>query len=61
LVGTGRFLSIFPASALRFSANHSRIIELPVQPPLARTPVGIVTLKNRTLGPVARGLTSNPV
>jgi hypothetical protein len=27
---------------------------LPVELPLVRVPVGIVTLKNRTLGPVAR-------
>jgi DNA-binding transcriptional LysR family regulator len=54
LVDSGRFLSIFPGSALRFAANRSRINALPIQPPLARVPVGIVTLKNRTLGPVAR-------
>jgi DNA-binding transcriptional LysR family regulator len=54
LVDTGRFLSIFPASALRFSANHPEIRELPVELPLARVPVGIVTLKNRTLSSVAR-------
>jgi DNA-binding transcriptional LysR family regulator len=53
LVDSGRFLSIFPASALRFGANR-RISALPIEPPLARVPVGIVSLKNRTLGPVAR-------
>jgi DNA-binding transcriptional LysR family regulator len=54
LVETGRFLSIFPASALRLPANHTEIRELPVELSLARVPVGIVTLKNRTLSPVAR-------
>jgi hypothetical protein len=54
LVRTGGFLSIFPASALRFPAERPKINQLPVQPPLACVPVDIVTLKNRTLGLVAR-------
>jgi len=54
LVETGRFLSIFPASALRFPPDHPRIKELPTDLRLARMPVGIVTLKNRTVGPGAR-------
>jgi DNA-binding transcriptional LysR family regulator len=54
LLATGRFLSIFPASALRFPASRPEVRILPVELPLARMPVGIVTLKNRTLGPVAR-------
>jgi DNA-binding transcriptional LysR family regulator len=54
LVGTGRFLSIFPASALRFPARHPEIRGLPVELPHAKVPVGIVTLKNRTPGAVAR-------
>jgi DNA-binding transcriptional LysR family regulator len=54
LVATGRFLTILPASALRFSARHSDIKVLPVQLPKASVPNGIVTLKNRTLSPVAR-------
>jgi DNA-binding transcriptional LysR family regulator len=54
LLATGRFLSIFPASALRFPAKRQEVRVLPVELPLARMPVGIVTLKNRTLGAVAR-------
>ena len=54
LVHTGRFLSIFPASALRFPAKHPEIRDLPVELPETRVPTGIVTLKSRTLGPVAR-------
>jgi DNA-binding transcriptional LysR family regulator len=42
LVSTGGFLSIFPASALRFPADHPKINQLPVQPPLACVPVGII-------------------
>jgi DNA-binding transcriptional LysR family regulator len=54
LVETGRFLSIFPASALRFPAHNPKVKELPIDLRLARVPVGIVTLKNRAIGPVAR-------
>jgi DNA-binding transcriptional LysR family regulator len=53
LVASGRFLSIFPASALRFPTNHPGIKKLPVELP-TRVPVGIVTLKERTLGAVSR-------
>jgi DNA-binding transcriptional LysR family regulator len=54
LLATGRFLTIFPASALRFPTEHPELRVLPVVLPMARIPVGIVTLKNRTLSPVAR-------
>ncbi len=54
LLTSGRFLTIFPASALRFSAQRAEIKVLPVELPMARVPIGVVTLKNRTLSPVAR-------
>ena len=54
LVATGRFLTVFPASALRFSNKQAEIMVLPIELPMARVPNGIVTLKNRTLSPVAR-------
>jgi DNA-binding transcriptional LysR family regulator len=54
LLATGHFLSIFPASALRFPTRRSEIKVLPVVLPVAHVPTGIVTLKNRTLSPVAR-------
>jgi DNA-binding transcriptional LysR family regulator len=54
LLATGRFVTIFPASALRFPAQRPEIKVLPVQLPMARLPNGIVTLKNRTLSPVAQ-------
>jgi DNA-binding transcriptional LysR family regulator len=53
-LATGRFLSIFPASALRFPTRHLELKVLPVELPVARVPIGIVTLKNRTLSPVAQ-------
>ena len=46
LLATGRFVTIFPASALRFPAQRPEIKVLPVQLPMARLPNGIVTLKN---------------
>ena len=54
LLASGRFISMFVASVLRFPAPHSDIKILPVKLPLARVPNGIVTLKNRTLSPLAQ-------
>jgi DNA-binding transcriptional LysR family regulator len=54
LLATGRFVTIFPASALRFFAKRSELKILPVKLPMARRPNGIVTLKNRALSPVAK-------
>jgi len=54
LLATGRFLTIFPISVLRFPAKHPEIKVLPVELPIARVPIGIVTLKNRTLSPAAQ-------
>jgi DNA-binding transcriptional LysR family regulator len=54
LLATGRFVTIFPASALRFPTRRSEIKALPVELPMARPPSGIVTLKNRALSPVAQ-------
>ena len=54
LLTTGRFLTIFPASALVFSAERSKLKVLPVKLPLGHLPVGMITLKDRTLNPVAQ-------
>jgi DNA-binding transcriptional LysR family regulator len=54
LLETGRFVTAFPASVLRFPARRSELKILPVEMPMARQPNGIVTLKNRTLSPVAQ-------
>jgi len=51
---TGHFLTIFPASALRFPTKRPELRVLPVELPIARVPNGIVTLKNRPLSPVAQ-------
>jgi DNA-binding transcriptional LysR family regulator len=54
LLATGRFVTIFPASAFRFLAKRSELRILPIELPTARRPNGIVTLKNRALSPVAK-------
>lgn len=54
LLATGRFLSIFGASVLGFPAGRPEIKVLPVKLPVAPVPVGIITLKDRMLSPVAR-------
>jgi DNA-binding transcriptional LysR family regulator len=54
LLATGHFLTILAPSALRFPIRRLELKVLPVELPMARVPSGIVTLKNRTLSPVAR-------
>jgi DNA-binding transcriptional LysR family regulator len=54
LLATGRFLGIFRASSLRFPARRPELKVLPIELPMARVPVGIVTLKNRMLSPTAQ-------
>lgn len=54
LLATGRFLTIFPASALRFPTKHPELKVLPVELPTAPVPVGIIILRNRSLSPTAQ-------
>jgi DNA-binding transcriptional LysR family regulator len=54
LIGKGRFLTLFPRSVLRFGARSPSIKVLPIELPKLLAPVGIVTLKNRTISPVAQ-------
>ena len=54
LAATGRFLAVVPASILRFHENRALIRKLPVEISATRTQVGIITLKNRMLSPLAR-------
>ena len=53
LLATGRFLTI-AASAFEFRTRRLELRVLPVELPMAHVPVGIVTLKNRMLSPVAK-------
>ncbi len=52
LLATGRFLSIFPGSLLRFPTGRPELRVLPVK--VLEAPAAVGTLKNRTLSPVAR-------
>jgi DNA-binding transcriptional LysR family regulator len=54
LAATGRFLAIVPAGTLRFRAKEPAIKLLPVDLPNTKGRIGIVTLKNRTLSPLAK-------
>jgi DNA-binding transcriptional LysR family regulator len=54
LLASGPFLAMYPRSILQFSDKHLCPKVLPVRLPDQPHPVGIVTLKNRTLGSTAR-------
>jgi DNA-binding transcriptional LysR family regulator len=54
LLASGRFLSMLPASVFRFPASNPGLKRLPIDLPTTRTPVAVITLKNRTLSPVAQ-------
>ena len=54
LLLSGQYLTILADFALRFPAWRSEIKVLPVELPIDRVQVGIVTLKNRMLSPVVR-------
>jgi hypothetical protein len=54
LLTTGRFVTIVPASALKFPTICSEVKALPVELPNAQAPSGIITLKARELSPTAQ-------
>jgi DNA-binding transcriptional LysR family regulator len=53
LAATGQFVSTLPLSVLRTADLDQVFKVLPIKLPVQPRPVGIVTLKNRTLSPVA--------
>lgn len=53
LLGTGRFVTIVPHSLLRFGQHRSSLKLLPLELPSWAQPTSILTVKGRTLGPVA--------
>jgi DNA-binding transcriptional LysR family regulator len=53
LVVTGQFLTVVPALVLRLPVKDSALRVLPVDLPTTRKPIAVITLKNRTLSPVA--------
>jgi DNA-binding transcriptional LysR family regulator len=54
LLATGRFLTILPGTMLHFSAKRLSLKRLPIDLAIQPWPVGIVSLKNRTLSPIAQ-------
>jgi DNA-binding transcriptional LysR family regulator len=54
LLASGRFLTIVPSSVLRFSADKHAYRALPIELQIARRPIGVITLKNRMLNPLAQ-------
>jgi DNA-binding transcriptional LysR family regulator len=53
LVSNGHFVTVLPRSTLQIIGKQRSLVELPIKLSLEPTPVAIVTLRNRTLGPVA--------
>jgi DNA-binding transcriptional LysR family regulator len=58
LAATGRFIAVFHASVMRFEAKRYELKELPVRLMSTPWPFSVVTLKNRTLNPLARHFVS---
>jgi DNA-binding transcriptional LysR family regulator len=54
LLATNRYLTILPESVLRFPAANARVKIVPADLRLRRAPIGIFTLKSRTIGPAAQ-------
>jgi len=54
LLATGRYLAVYPSTIVRLTAKQLAIKVVPTDLPVRSTPLGIITLKGRTLSPVAR-------
>jgi LysR family pca operon transcriptional activator len=54
LLATGRFLTVLPGFMLKVAWRNLALKALPVALPNAPMPIGLVTLKNRTLTPLAQ-------
>lgn len=54
LLKTGRYMTFFPQSVFRFSALRHELTILPVRQLFRRIPVGIITVKSRTISPLAQ-------
>jgi DNA-binding transcriptional LysR family regulator len=53
LIETGRWLGLVPASVMRFGGKQMHLKVLPVKVSSSPAPVGLITLKGRTLTPLA--------
>ena len=54
LVTSGEFLAMMPTSVLQFGPKRPAIKVLPVNLPQVSRPLGVVTLRNRTISPVVQ-------
>jgi len=55
----GRYLTVLPSFMLKVPGWHPRLKALPVDLPNTRRPIGVVTLKNRMLTPLAQLFIAN--
>jgi molybdate transport repressor ModE-like protein len=53
LLLAGPFLTILPEAMLRYPKPHPSLTALPIALPTTRRPIGLVTLKHRSVSPVA--------
>ena len=53
LIETGRWLGLVPASVMRFGGKRMHLKVLPVKTLSPPAPVGFITVKDRTLTPLA--------
>jgi DNA-binding transcriptional LysR family regulator len=56
LIETGHWLGLVPASVMRFGGTHMRLKILPVKTVSPPSPVGFITVRDRTLTPLAERL-----
>jgi DNA-binding transcriptional LysR family regulator len=54
LIETGRWLGLVPASVMRFGGKRMQLKILPVKVLSPPAPVGLITVKDRTLAPLAQ-------
>jgi DNA-binding transcriptional LysR family regulator len=54
LLATGRFLTMVPRVVMRFPQKNTIFKTLPIALPATRRPLGIITVRNRTISPVAQ-------
>jgi DNA-binding transcriptional LysR family regulator len=53
LLATGRFLTVYPRTVLHFGGKNLSLRKVPVDIPRSSYPIGVMTLKNRTLNPIS--------
>jgi prepilin-type N-terminal cleavage/methylation domain-containing protein len=54
LLASGRFISIVQGSVVRYRSNDMALKVLPIDLLTTRRPVGLITLKSRTLSPITK-------